>query len=67
MGGGSFLAIEGFGQDPGHRGFAHAPRTGKQISMGHSLGGDGILQRLGNRPLPDDLFKILGPPLSGQD
>jgi hypothetical protein len=66
-GSGSLLAIEGFGQDAGHRGFAHAPWTGEQIGVGYPLGGHSILQRLGNGPLPDDFLKNLGPPFSGQD
>jgi hypothetical protein len=67
VGGWPFLAIEGFGQNPGHRSFSHSPRAGKKISVGYPLLGNGVLQRLRNGFLPDDFLKGLRPPFSGQD
>jgi len=60
--GGSFLAVERFGEDPGHRGLPDAAGSGEEVRVGDPSRGDGVLQSLGDRPLPHDLLKGAGPP-----
>jgi hypothetical protein len=62
-----FLAIEGFGQNPGHRSFADSPRAGKKVSVRYPLQSDGVLQGLSNGFLPYDFLKGLRPPFSSQN
>ena len=56
----AFLAVQGLGQNTGHRGLAHPPGSAEQVGMGHPAGFEGILQGPGYMGLPDDLFKNLG-------
>ena len=59
---GAFLAVESFGKDSGYRCLPDAAGSGKKVRMGHPSRGNGILQSLGDRPLPHDLLKGAGPP-----
>jgi hypothetical protein len=61
------LAIEGFGQNPGHRSFTHPARASKKVSVRYPLPSDGILQGLSDGFLPDNFLKGLRSPFSSQD
>jgi hypothetical protein len=65
VGGRAFLAVQGLGQDTGHRGLAHSPGPAEQVGMGHPTGFKGILEGPGYVGLADDLFKNLGPEFPG--
>lgn len=54
-----FFAVEGFGEDTGHRGFACAARAAEEIGVSDSAGFDGAFQCLGDVLLPDDFIKSL--------
>ncbi len=46
-------AVDGLGENAGCAGLAHAPCAGEEVGMGGAFRLHGILQRLGNRFLPD--------------
>ncbi len=64
--GGAGLAIEGLGQDAGHRGFAYSPGAAEHKGVGHPPGGQGVLQRAGDGLLAHHFLKGLGTPFPGQ-
>ncbi len=67
VGRGALLAVEGLGQDAGHRGLADAPGAAEQKSVGHPAGAQGVLQRPGDGLLAHHLLKVLGTPFPGQN
>ena len=58
-------AVEGLGQDAGHRGLAHPPGAAEEKGVGHPAGGQGVLERPDDRLLAHHLLKGLGTPLPG--
>jgi hypothetical protein len=61
----TFQTGDGLGQDPGHRGLAHATGPAKQVRVRQSVALDGIHQGLGNVILADNVLKDLWAPFSG--
>ena len=47
-------AVDGFGKDAGAGGLAHTARTAEEISVCQFSRADGVLERGGQRALPDD-------------
>ena len=50
-------AVDGFGEDAGAGGLAHAPRAAEQVGMGELSACDGIPQRGGDVRLSDHRFE----------
>jgi hypothetical protein len=61
----AFLAIKGFGNQPGKGRLAYTPYTAENDGMGYTVPVNTILQRPDNRLLSDNFLKCLGSPLSG--
>jgi hypothetical protein len=55
LGGGSLLAVERAGQDPGRRGLAAPARAGEQVGVVRPPGVDGAAERNRDVLLPDDV------------
>jgi hypothetical protein len=52
-------AVEGLGQQPGHRGLADAAGPGEEIRMGDATGDDGIAESLDSSLLAHDIVEGL--------
>ena len=60
-------AVERLGQDAGGRRLADAAGAGEQIGVADAVAGDGLLQRLGDVLLADQLVERLRPVAAGDD
>jgi hypothetical protein len=54
---GASLAVQGFGENAGHRGLSNSARARKEKGMGDPLGRDRVHERLHNVRLANDLVK----------
>ena len=64
---GTLLAIEGLGQHARRRGLANSAGTGEQIGVADSIGGNRLLEGLGNVLLADQFVKCLGAVAASND
>ncbi len=67
LGRGAFLAVQGPGQDAGHRGLADAARAAEEVGVGDAVLLDGALQGARDGLLADDLVKGRRAITTGQD
>ena len=63
----TFHAVQSLRQNSGRRGFAHAPRSRKQIGVTNAIDLDRILKGLDDRLLADNVLEKLRPEFSGDD
>jgi hypothetical protein len=61
------VTVEGFGKNTGNRGFSNPTRSNKEISLRKLLRANGILKRLDNSTLTNDILESLGAIFSGKD
>ena len=64
---GPLFTVQGLCQNPGRGRFTHSSRSREQEGMSHSFLGDGVLKRLSDGTLSDNILKDLGSLLSGQN